>query len=93
MPPVAKVKKVVRGKTLPTYTLWRDLGERISEFLSNITLAELVNNQEVLTRSTVLTKLEVLLEVLIVADRQNNDSRCIDKRSSTREVIDVNLHA
>jgi len=51
-----------------THTLWRDLSERIREFLNNITLAELVNNQE----------------VLIVADRQNNDARCTDKRSSTR---------
>lgn len=56
------------GERCLTHTLWRDLSERISEFLNNITLAELVNNQE----------------VLIVADRQNNDSRCIDKRSSTR---------
>ncbi|BBI92534.1 HTH-type transcriptional regulator IscR [Serratia symbiotica] len=56
------------GERCLTHTLWRDLSERISEFLNNITLAELVNNQE----------------VLIVVDRQNNDSRCIDKRSSTR---------
>jgi Rrf2 family iron-sulfur cluster assembly transcriptional regulator len=56
------------GERCLTHTLWRDLSERISEFLNNITLAELVNNQE----------------VLIVAGRQNNDSRCMDKRSSTR---------
>lgn len=31
-----------------THTLWRDLNERISSFLDGITLAELVNNQEIL---------------------------------------------
>jgi Rrf2 family transcriptional regulator, iron-sulfur cluster assembly transcription factor len=43
------------GERCLTHTLWRDLSERISGFLNNITLAELVNNQEVLE----------------VADRQN----------------------
>lgn len=47
------------GDRCLTHTLWRDLSERISGFLNNITLAELVNNQEVLD----------------VADRQNNDTR------------------
>lgn len=30
-----------------THTLWNDLSERIEEFLTSITLSELVNNQEV----------------------------------------------
>lgn len=56
------------GERCLTHTLWRDLSECISECLNNITLEELVNNQE----------------VLIVADRQKNDLRCMEKRSSTR---------
>ncbi len=47
------------GSRCLTHTLWRDLSERISNFLNNITLAELVNNQEVLD----------------VADRQDNNKR------------------
>ncbi|ACY63088.1 hypothetical protein YPD8_2413 [Yersinia pestis D182038] len=47
------------GNRCLTHTLWRDLSERISSFLNNITLAELVNNQDILE----------------VADRQNNDTR------------------
>ncbi|WP_114193373.1 Fe-S cluster assembly transcriptional regulator IscR [Edaphovirga cremea] len=47
------------GDRCLTHTLWRDLSERISGFLNNITLAELVNSEEVLD----------------VADRQNNDTR------------------
>ncbi|MFS1538493.1 MAG: Fe-S cluster assembly transcriptional regulator IscR [Candidatus Phlomobacter fragariae] len=40
-----------------THALWRDLSDRITSFLSNISLEELVNNQEVQE----------------VADRQDND--------------------
>ncbi|AEX50994.1 Fe-S cluster assembly transcriptional regulator IscR [Rahnella aquatilis] len=47
------------GERCLTHTLWRDLSERISGFLNNITLAELVNNQEILE----------------VADRQNGEIR------------------
>lgn len=47
------------GDRCLTHALWRDLSERISGFLNNITLAELVNNQEVLD----------------VAGRQNSDTR------------------
>ncbi len=43
------------GERCLTHVLWRDLSVRISDFLNNITLAELVNNQEILD----------------VADRQN----------------------
>jgi Rrf2 family transcriptional regulator, iron-sulfur cluster assembly transcription factor len=57
--------------------LWRDLSERISEFLNNITLAELVNNQEILD----------------VADRQNmNDTRRFQQHRM-QETINVNLRA
>jgi DNA-binding IscR family transcriptional regulator len=35
------------GDTL-THALWRDLSERLTGFLNNITLGELVNNQEIL---------------------------------------------
>jgi hypothetical protein len=31
-----------------THALWRDLSERLTGFLNNITLGELVNNQEIL---------------------------------------------
>lgn len=47
------------GDRCLTHTLWHDLSERISEFLNNITLDELVNNKEVLD----------------VADRQDADTR------------------
>lgn len=47
------------GTRCLTHTLWHDLSERISSFLNEITLAELVKNQEILD----------------VADRQNNDTK------------------
>ncbi|ACZ77906.1 MULTISPECIES: Fe-S cluster assembly transcriptional regulator IscR [Dickeya] len=47
------------GDRCLTHTLWRDLSDRISEFLNNITLDELVNNKEILD----------------VADRQDADVR------------------
>ncbi len=47
------------GERCLTHVLWRDLSARISDFLNNITLAELVNNQE----------------ILVVADRQVNENR------------------
>lgn len=47
------------GERCLTHVLWRDLSDRISDFLNNITLGELVHNQEILR----------------VADRQNNDNR------------------
>ncbi len=47
------------GERCLTHTLWRDLSERISGFLNDISIGELVNNQDVLE----------------VADRQNNDLR------------------
>ena len=36
------------GDKCLTHALWRDLSERLTGFLNNITLGELVNNQEVL---------------------------------------------
>ncbi|MFT8211022.1 MAG: Fe-S cluster assembly transcriptional regulator IscR [Symbiopectobacterium sp.] len=47
------------GDCCLTHTLWRDLSDRITDFLNNITLDELVNNQEVLD----------------IADRQDADIR------------------
>lgn len=47
------------GDRCLTHTLWRDLSVRISDFLNNITLAELVKNEEIQD----------------VADRQNNEIR------------------
>jgi Rrf2 family iron-sulfur cluster assembly transcriptional regulator len=65
------------GERCLTHVLWRDLSERISEFLNNITLAELVNNQEILD----------------VADRQNaNDNRRFQNHRM-QETINVNLRA
>ncbi|HCB1497995.1 Fe-S cluster assembly transcriptional regulator IscR [Klebsiella sp. RHBSTW-00484] len=36
------------GDKCLTHALWRDLSERLTSFLNNITLGELVNNQEIL---------------------------------------------
>ncbi len=36
------------GDKCLTHALWRDLSERLTGFLNNITLGELVNNQEIL---------------------------------------------
>ncbi|CDG88836.1 MULTISPECIES: Fe-S cluster assembly transcriptional regulator IscR [Xenorhabdus] len=47
------------GDRCLTHTLWRDLSDRITSFLSSISLEELVKNQEVLD----------------VADRQDSDKR------------------
>ncbi|HBI08610.1 MAG TPA: transcriptional regulator [Franconibacter pulveris] len=46
------------GDKCLTHALWRDLSDRLTGFLNNITLGELVNNQEVLD----------------VSDRQHNDA-------------------
>ncbi|OON37584.1 Fe-S cluster assembly transcriptional regulator IscR [Izhakiella australiensis] len=62
------------GERCLTHVLWRDLSERISDFLNNITLAELVNNQEILD----------------VADRQNNETRRIAPKGRLQETITVN---
>lgn len=39
------------GSRCLTHTLWRDLSSRISDFLNNITLGELMTNNEVLETS------------------------------------------
>ena len=65
------------GTRCLTHTLWRDLSERISGFLNNITLAELVNNQEVLD----------------VADRQNSATRRGANTNGRQDTINVNLRA
>lgn len=39
------------GDRCLTHALWRDLSERLTSFLNNITLGELVNNQEILAIS------------------------------------------
>ena len=65
------------GERCLTHALWRDLSERISDFLNSITLAELVNNQE----------------ILAVADRQNNNELRRTTHSRIQEMIDVNLRA
>ncbi len=65
------------GTRCLTHTLWRDLSERISGFLNNITLAELVNNQEVLD----------------VAERQNSDTRRGANTNGRQDTINVNLRA
>jgi len=67
------------GERCLTHSLWRDLSTRISDFLNDITLAELVNNQDVLE----------------VAERQNNDALRIPTNPNGRvqETISVNLRA
>jgi len=65
------------GERCLTHVLWRDLSERISDFLNNITLAELVNNQEILD----------------VADRQNSVDNRRFQQHRVQETINVNLRA
>ncbi|ACR70334.1 Fe-S cluster assembly transcriptional regulator IscR [Edwardsiella ictaluri] len=65
------------GTRCLTHTLWRDLSERISGFLNNISLAELVNNQEVMD----------------VADRQDIDARRSVVAAGHQDTINVNLRA
>ncbi|ORM67152.1 Fe-S cluster assembly transcriptional regulator IscR [Pantoea rwandensis] len=65
------------GERCLTHVLWRDLSERISEFLNNITLAELVNNQEILD----------------VADRQNMADNRRFQQHRMQDTINVNLRA
>lgn len=43
------------GDKCLTHALWRDLSDRLTGFLNNITLGELVNNQEVWTCLVVST--------------------------------------
>ncbi len=45
---LARVKGLPGGDKCLTHALWRDLSDRLTGFLNNITLGELVNNQEVL---------------------------------------------
>ncbi len=58
------------GECCLTHVLWRDLSVRISEFLNNITLAELVNNQEILD----------------VADRQNSQDNRRFQNNRVQEI-------
>lgn len=65
------------GEKCLTHVLWRDLSERISDFLNNITLAELVNNQEILE----------------VADRQNSNEIRRVPNGRIQDTIDIRLRA
>ncbi|WMQ73119.1 MAG: HTH-type transcriptional regulator IscR [Sodalis sp.] len=65
------------GDRCLTHTLWRDLSIRISEFLNNITLAELVSNEEIID----------------VADRQDNDTCHPIADGRPQETINVNVRA
>ncbi|CAK9885635.1 MAG: HTH-type transcriptional regulator IscR [Candidatus Erwinia impunctatus] len=65
------------GERCLTHVLWRDLSVRISEFLNDISLAELVNNKEILD----------------VADRQDNAEKQRLSGGRGHEMINVNLHA
>ncbi|GKX55165.1 HTH-type transcriptional regulator IscR [Leminorella grimontii] len=67
------------GTRCLTHTLWHDLSERISSFLNEITLSELVKNQEILE----------------VADRQNGDSQSsvVPSRRDYDESKKINLRA
>jgi DNA-binding IscR family transcriptional regulator len=46
--PLADISERQGGDKCLTHALWRDLSDRLTGFLNNITLGELVNNQEVL---------------------------------------------
>lgn len=64
------------GERCLTHTLWHDLSERISSFLDDISLEELVNNQE----------------VQHVAERQNNDNRRFQQGSAQDNIeVNLNL--
>lgn len=63
------------GEQCLTHVLWRDLSDRISDFLNNISLSELVNNQEILD----------------VAERQINHHRRLLKTNRSKEAINVNF--
>lgn len=70
------------GNRCLTHSLWSDLSDRITEFLNNITLDELVNNQDVLD----------------VAERQDSDARGNNANGSNpnsraQNIIDINLRA
>ncbi|MFC3396416.1 Fe-S cluster assembly transcriptional regulator IscR [Brenneria rubrifaciens] len=66
------------GDRCLTHTLWRDLSDRITDFLNSITLDELVNNKEVLD----------------VADRQDADTRrTATANGRIQDKINVNLRA
>lgn len=77
MQPAARERGLSGGTRCLTHTLWRDLSERISGFLNNISLAELVNNQEVMD----------------VADRQDIDARRSVVAAGHQDTINVNLRA
>ena len=47
MPPVAGARGCHSGDTCLTHHLWCDLSQQIHEFLSGISLADLVNRQDV----------------------------------------------
>nr|WP_314265554.1 Fe-S cluster assembly transcriptional regulator IscR [uncultured Moellerella sp.] len=62
------------GDRCLTHALWRDLSDRITSFLSSISLEELVNNQE----------------VMVVADRQDsNKHRATHQGLSLETIINV----
>lgn len=64
------------GERCLTHTLWHDLSERISSFLNDISLEELVNNQE----------------VQHVAERQHNDNRRFQQGSAQDNIeVNLNL--
>ncbi len=64
------------GERCLTHTLWRDLSERISGFLNDISLEELVNNKEVID----------------VSERQHNDNRRFQQgRSQDNIEVNLNL--
>ncbi|EKT64661.1 Fe-S cluster assembly transcriptional regulator IscR [Providencia burhodogranariea] len=64
------------GDRCLTHALWRDLSDRITDFLSGISLDELVKNQE----------------VMIVADRQDNEKRRLTQNGIFPETI-INVRA
>lgn len=64
------------GDRCLTHALWRDLSDRITSFLSSISLDELVKNQE----------------VMVVADRQDNEKRRATLGGLSPETI-INVRA
>ena len=77
----AKVKEIAKAVHVAlTHTLWRDLSSRISDFLNNITLGELMTDNEVLQ----------------ISDRQDIDlavTHGLSNKNTTAAPIGVNVRS
>ncbi len=79
--PNVRAKEIAKaGLRCLTHTLWRDLSSRISDFLNNITLGELMTDNEVLE----------------ISDRQDIDlavTHGLSNKNTTAAPIGVNVRS